>query len=69
MNLNFSEEEILFQIEVQASLEKELTEDIVSAAKSTSAVFTEKDIAMKWQSKLAKKRMASPFLARRIWGH
>ena len=40
MNLNFSEEEILFQNEVQAFLEKELTEDIVSAAKSTSAVFT-----------------------------
>ena len=32
MNLNFSEEEILFQNEVQAFLEKELTEDLVSAA-------------------------------------
>tara|TARA_B100001113_G_scaffold169895_1_gene138976 strand:+ start:200 stop:1396 length:1197 start_codon:yes stop_codon:yes gene_type:complete len=60
MNLNFSEEEILFQNEVQAFLEKELTEDIVSAAKSTSAVFTEKDIAMKWQSKLAKKGWLVP---------
>ena len=60
MNLNFSEEEILFQNEVQAFLEKEITEDIVSAAKSTSAVFTEKDIAMKWQSKLAKKGWLVP---------
>ena len=57
---NFSEEEILFQNEVQAFLEKELTEDLVSAAKSTSAVFTEKDIAMEWQYKLAKKGWLVP---------
>ena len=60
MNLNFSEEEILFQNEVQAFLEKELTEDLVSAAKSTSAVFTEKDIAIEWQYKLAKKGWLVP---------
>ena len=53
MNLHFSEEEILFQEEVKAFLDKELTEDLISAANITSAVFTEKDIAMKWQSKLA----------------
>ena len=34
MNLNFSEEEILFQNEVQAFLEKELTEDLTTGEKS-----------------------------------
>ena len=60
MNLHFSEEEVLFQEEVKAFLEKELTEDLISAANTTSAVFTEKDIAMKWQSKLAEKGWLVP---------
>jgi acyl-CoA dehydrogenase len=53
MNLNFSQEEITFQNEVREFLDKELTTELVNTAKRTSAVFTEKDVAMEWQSKLA----------------
>ena len=55
MNLNFSPEEISFQEEVRDFLKQELTQDLVNAAKHTSAVFTEKEVAMKWQKKLANK--------------
>ena len=40
MNLNFSPEEISFQEEVRDFLKQELTQDLVNAAKHTSAVFT-----------------------------
>ena len=58
MNLHFSEEEILFQEEVKAFLEKELTEDLISAANKTSAVFTEKDAGelAEERSSLSKKK-------------
>ena len=39
MNLNFSQEEITFQEEVRDFLRRELTPDLVNAAKQTSAVF------------------------------
>ena len=60
MNLNFSEEEISFQNEVRAFLKKELSPELVRAAKQTSAVFTEKEVAMEWQSKLANKGWLVP---------
>ena len=60
MNLNFSPEEISFQGEVRDFLKQELTQDLVNAAKHTSAVFTEKEVAMKWQKKLAKKGWLVP---------
>ena len=60
MNLNFSPEEISFQEEVRDFLKQELTQDLVNAAKHTSAVFTEKEVAMKWQKKLAKKGWLVP---------
>ena len=60
MNLNFSEAEVLFREEVKSFLDSELTADLVSAAKHTSAVFTEKDVAMEWQSKLVKKGWLVP---------
>ena len=60
MNLNFSEAEVLFKEEVKSFLDSELTADLVSAAKNTSAVFTEKDVAMEWQSKLVKKGWLVP---------
>jgi len=53
MNLNFSEEELSFQEEVKEFLDKELTQELVNAAKRTSAVFTEKEVAMEWQAKMA----------------
>ena len=52
MNLNFSQEEITFQEEVRDFLRRELTQDLVNAAKQTSAVFTEKEVAMEWQKKV-----------------
>ena len=58
MNLNFSKEEITFQSEVREFLFKELTPELVNAAKRTSAVFTEKEVAMEWQSKLANKGLS-----------
>ena len=60
MNLIFSEAEVLFREEVKSFLDSELTADLVSAAKHTSAVFTEKDVAMEWQSKLVKKGWLVP---------
>ena len=60
MNLNFSPEEISFQKEVRDFLKQELTQDLVNAAKHTSAVFTEKEVAMKWQKKLANKGWLVP---------
>ena len=60
MNLNFSPEEISFQKEVRDFLKQELTQDLVNAAKHASAVFTEKEVAMKWQKKLANKGWLVP---------
>ena len=60
MNLNFSQEEITFQEEVRDFLRRELTPDLVNAAKQTSAVFTEKEVAMEWQKKLAKRGWLVP---------
>ena len=60
MNLNFSQEEITFQEEVRDFLRRELTPDLVNAAKQTSAVFTEKEVAMEWQKKLAKQGWLVP---------
>ena len=45
MNLNFSEEEILFQKEVQMFLEKELSEDLIYIQEHFLS-FLEKDIAL-----------------------
>ena len=60
MNLNFSTEEILFQKEVKDFLDQELPIELVEANKRSSAVFTEKEIAMEWQSILAKKGWLVP---------
>jgi len=68
MNLNFSEEEISFQNEVRAFLKKELSPELVRAAKQTSAVFTEKEVAMEWQSKLANKGWLVPSWPREYGG-
>ena len=60
MNLEFSQHELEFKKEVQNFLKKELTSELVEAAKRSSAVFTEKEIAMEWQAKLAKKGWLVP---------
>lgn len=60
MNLNFSTEEILFQKEVKDFLDQELPSELVEANRRSSAVFTEKEIAMEWQSILAKRGWLVP---------
>ena len=60
MNLNFSEEELSFKEEVKDFLRKELKPELVTASRKTSAVFTEKEVAMEWQAILAKKGWLVP---------
>jgi acyl-CoA dehydrogenase len=60
MNLNFSEEELSFQEEVKDFLRKELKPELVTTSRKTSAVFTEKEVAMEWQAILAKKGWLVP---------
>jgi acyl-CoA dehydrogenase len=60
MDLNFSEEELSFQLEVRQFLKENLPEHIIEAAKTTSSVFVEKDIALEWQAILVKKGWAVP---------
>ncbi len=65
MNLNFSTEEILFQKEVKDFLDQELPSELVEANRRSSAVFTEKEIAMEWQSILAKKGWFTSYFSSR----
>ena len=60
MNLQFDQEELAFQEEVKDFLEKELPEHLVAAAKKSSAVFPEKEVALEWQAILAKKGWLVP---------
>ena len=60
MNLNFSQEELSFQEEVKDFLFKELKPELVTMSRKTSAVFTEKEVAMEWQAILAKKGWLVP---------
>ena len=60
MDLQFDQEELAFQEEVKDFLEKELPEHLVIAAKKSSAVFPEKEVALEWQAILAKKGWLVP---------
>jgi len=60
MDINFSESEQAFQKEVQEFLAENLTADTVEAARNSSGVFLDKDIALEWQAILAKKGWAVP---------
>ena len=60
MDLQFDQEELAFQEEVKDLLEKELPEHLVAAAKKSSAVFPEKEVALEWQAILAKKGWLVP---------
>jgi acyl-CoA dehydrogenase len=60
MDLKFDQEELAFQKEVKDFLKTELPAHLVSAAKKSSAVFPEKEVALEWQSILAKKGWLVP---------
>ena len=60
MNLNFSEEELSFQEEVKDFLLKELKPELVTTSRTTSAVFTEKEVAMEWQATVSYTHLTLP---------
>lgn len=60
MDLEFSAEELEFQLEVREFLQENLPPHIVAAAKTCSSVFIEKDLALEWQAILVKKGWAVP---------
>lgn len=56
----FSEADEAFREEVRAFLRDELPEDLKQAARKTTTVFADKDIAMRWQKILVDKGWAVP---------
>jgi acyl-CoA dehydrogenase len=60
LNLEFSAEDQSFRREVQAFLATHLAPDLQRAARRTTTVFADKDVAMRWQSILLKQGWAVP---------
>ncbi|NJN51675.1 MAG: acyl-CoA dehydrogenase [Gammaproteobacteria bacterium] len=60
MDLKFSEADEAFRREVQAFLDEKLTPQMRSAVSKTTAVFADKDLAMRWQAILVEKGWAVP---------
>jgi acyl-CoA dehydrogenase len=60
MDLNFTEQELQFQLEVRQFLSEHLTDDIVEDTARNSSVFVEKDLALRWQAILVKQGWAVP---------
>jgi len=60
MNLNFSDEELLFEKEVQTFLANNLPAHIIEGTANNGSVFVEKDIALEWQAILVDKGWAVP---------
>ncbi len=60
MDLSFSEADQQFRDEVREFLDAHLTEDLRLAAKRTTTVFADKDVAMRWQQILVEKGWAVP---------
>ena len=60
MELQFDQNELSFQEEVRRFLKEELPPHLVKAAKRSSAVFPEKEVALEWQAILAKKGWLVP---------
>ncbi|MFT5705150.1 MAG: acyl-CoA dehydrogenase [Shewanella sp.] len=59
MNLILTESEQQFRTEVQNFLKDNLNADILNASLATTGVFAEKELALTWQKKLAKKGWAA----------
>ena len=60
MHLRFSDQDEAFREEVRAFLNAHLTPDMREAAKRTTTVFADKDLAMRWQQILVEKGWAVP---------
>ena len=68
MDLNFSDEDLTFQKEVQQFLKDELPDHIKEAKQRQTRVFLDKDIALEWQAILAKKGWAVPSWPQELGG-
>ena len=60
MNIEFSTEDESFRSEVRNFLADKLTPEMVQAARGTTTVFADKDLAMQWQEILVEKGWAVP---------
>ncbi len=60
MNIEFSEQDEAFRAEVRAFLDEHLTEEMREEARRCTTVFSDKDLALKWQLILAEKGWAVP---------
>ena len=60
MNFEFSAEDERFRQEVQAFLAAHLTDEMKEAARRTTTVFADKELAMRWQAILVEKGWAVP---------
>lgn len=58
MELELTTEELAFRDEVRKLLDEELTPQLKEAARKTTTVFAEKDVALEWQSILHKRGWA-----------
>ncbi len=60
MDLAFSAADEAFREEVRGFLDSHLTDDLKRAARRTTTVFADKDVAMRWQAILVEKGWAVP---------
>ena len=60
MELQFNQEELDFQKEVKEFLDVNLPQHLIEQGKRTTAVFPDKEVALEWQSILAKKGWLVP---------
>jgi len=68
MDLKFSPEDEHFRAEVRDFLDRKLTPDMREAARKTTTLFADKDLAMRWQLILAEKCWAVPVWPREYGG-
>ena len=68
MDLKFSPEDEHFRAEVRDFLDRKLTPDMREAARKTTTVFADKDLAMRWQLILAENGWAVPVWPREYGG-
>lgn len=60
MDIRFDPQDEAFRAEVKAFLDEKLTSDMRDAAKRTTTVFADKELAMRWQAILVEKGWAVP---------
>jgi acyl-CoA dehydrogenase len=60
MDLTFSAQDEAFRADVRAFLDAHLPEDLRAAARRTTTVFADKDVAMRWQAILVNRGWAVP---------